>query len=157
MIVPTGDDLIELRAHPFGRVLTEPQLERLFRCASVLEVPADGFVFREGAAADGFFLIRGGQIALEQQIPGRGTVQMETLRAGDVLGFSWMFDQERWTLDARAVEPAELFALDGACVKQQMQEDPALGLAIAMQLNHQLYLRLERVRMQRLDLYRTGP
>ena len=38
-----------------------------------------------------------------------------------------------------------------------MQADPALGLAIAMQLNHQLYLRLERVRMQRLDLYRTGP
>ena len=81
---------------------------------------------------------------------------METLRGGDVLGFSWMFEQGRWTLDARAVEPTELFALDGVCVKEQMQADPALGLAIAMQLNHQLYLRLERVRMQRLDLYRTG-
>ena len=30
MIAPTGDDITELRAHPFGRVLTEPQLERLF-------------------------------------------------------------------------------------------------------------------------------
>jgi CRP-like cAMP-binding protein len=156
MIVPTGDDIAELRAHPFGRVLTEPQLERLFRCASVLDVPAGGFLFREGGPADGFFLIRGGQIALEQQIPGQGTVQMESLRAGDVLGFSWMFGEGQWTLDARAIEPTELFALDGPCVKEQMQADPALGLAIAMQLNHQLYLRLERVRMQRLDLYRTG-
>ena len=123
MIVPTGDDIAELRAHPFGRVLTEPQLERLFRCASVLDVPAGGFVFREGAPADGFFLIRGGQIALEQQIPGQGTVQMETLRGGDVLGFSWMFEHERWTLDARAIEPTELFALDGACVREEMQAD----------------------------------
>ena len=110
MIPLAGDDLAELRAHPFGRVLTEPQLERLFRCASVLDVPAGGFVFREGEPANGFFLI----------------------------------------------ESTELYALDGACVREEMQVDPALGLAIAMQLNHQLYLRLERVRMQRLDLYRTG-
>jgi CRP-like cAMP-binding protein len=157
MIPLASDDIADLRAHPFGRVLTEPQLERLFRCASVLDVPAGGFVFREGDPAEGFFLLRGGQIALEQQIPGQGTIQMETLRGGDVLGFSWMFDRERWTLDARAVEPTELFALDGPCVREQMQADPALGLAIAMQLSHQLYLRLERVRMQRLDLYRTGP
>ena len=91
-----------------GRVLTEPQLERLVRCASVLDVPAGAFVFREGGPADGFFLLRGGRVALEQQIPGQGTVQMETLRAGDILGFSWMFPPRAWTLDARAVEPTEL-------------------------------------------------
>ena len=74
-----------------------------------------------------------------------------------MLGFSWLFEQGRWTLDARAVEPAELYALDGDCVRRQMRDDPALGLAIATQLVHHLYERLERVRLQRLDVYQAGP
>jgi CRP-like cAMP-binding protein len=151
------DEIAALRVHPFGRVLNEPQLERLFRCASVEEVSAGSYLFHEGGIADRFFLIRAGQIALEQNVPGRGAVQTETLRDGDVLGFSWLFDEGRWTLDARAVVATELFVLDGACVRRQMEEDPALGLAIATQLNYYLYSRLERVRLQRLDVYRAEP
>jgi CRP-like cAMP-binding protein len=152
-----GDLLAALRAHPFSRVLSEPQLERLFRCASVLTLVPGAFVFREGEPADRFFLIRSGQVALEQHVPGRGTLQTETLNDGGLLGFSWLFETGRWTLDARAVEASELCALDGDCVRRQMQADPALGLAIATQLIHQLYGRLERVRLQRLDVYRAGP
>ena len=149
-------DIEALRAHPFARVLTEPQLEQLFRCGSVLELPAGAYVFREGDAAEQFYLIRSGQIALDQQEPGKATTRTETLVSGGVLGFSWLFEGGRWTLDARVVEPAELFALDGACVRKQMQDDPAMGLAISTQLIHQLYARLERVRLQRLDVYRAG-
>jgi CRP-like cAMP-binding protein len=148
-------DIELLRAHPFSRVLSEPQLERLFRCGTLLSFEPRAFVFREGEPADRLFLIRTGQIALEQHVAGQGNIQMETLRAGDVLGFSWLFERERWTLDARAVEPTEIFALDGACVQAQMQADPAMGLAIATQLAHQLYQRLQRVRLQRLDVYRA--
>lgn len=151
------EDIEALRTHPFGRALTEPQLERLFRCGTVVEVPAGDFVFREGDAADRLFLIRSGQVALEQHVVGRTPTQMETLQAGDVLGFSWLFEASRWTLDARAVEPTALFALDGACVQREMQGDAALGLAISQQLMHQLYVRLQRVRLQRLDVYRASP
>jgi CRP-like cAMP-binding protein len=149
-------DIEILRQHPFSRVLTEPQLERLFRCGTLLTVEPRSFVFREGEPADRLFLIRTGQIALEQHVAGQGNIQMETLRAGDILGFSWLFEREQWTLDARAVEASELFALDGACVRAQMEDDPALGLVIATQLAHQLYERLQRVRLQRLDVYRGG-
>jgi CRP-like cAMP-binding protein len=150
-------DLAALRAHPFGQALSEPQIERLFRCGTVLEVRAGQLVFQEGDAADRLFLIRSGRLALEQQVTGRVPTQMETLEGGDVLGFSWLFETSRWTLDARAVEDSELFALDGACVRAEMQADPALGLAISGQLIHQLYHRLQRVRLQRLDVYRAGP
>jgi CRP-like cAMP-binding protein len=150
-------DLATLRAHPFGRALNEPQLERLFQCGTVIDVAAGELVFREGDAADRLFLVRSGRIALEQHVTGRTPTQMETLEGGDVLGFSWLFEAGRWTLDARAVEPTELFSLDGACVRAEMEADPALGLAIATQLTHQLYQRLQRVRLQRLDVYRAGP
>ena len=150
-------DLAAVRAHPFGQVLSEPQLERLFRCGTVLNIPAGDPIFREGDIADRLFLIRSGRVTLEQQVTGRQPTQMETLEAGDVLGFSWLFETSPWTLDARAAEDTELFALDGACVRAEMQADPALGLAISGQLIHQLYHRLQRVRLQRLDVYRAGP
>jgi CRP-like cAMP-binding protein len=152
----TAGDIEFLRTHPFSRVLSEPQCERLFRCGTLLSFQPGAFVFREGEPADRLFLVRSGQIALEQHVAGRGNIQMETLRAGDVLGFSWLFEAELWTLDARAVEASELFALDGACVQAQMQADPALGLVIATQLAYQLYQRLQRVRLQRLDVYQAG-
>lgn len=151
-----GPDLAAWRAHPFAGALTEAQLAALFRCGAALDVAAGDFIFREGEAANRFFLIQSGLIALEQHIPGRATLQTETLRSGDVLGFSWLFDGGRWTLDARAVEASALFALDGGCVRRQMQADPTLGAAVSTQLNHQLYARLERVRLQRLDVYGGG-
>jgi CRP/FNR family cyclic AMP-dependent transcriptional regulator len=150
-----GQDLAALRAHPFGRVLSEPQLERLFRCGTEVTVAAGELIFREGAPADRLYLIRAGRIALEQHVTARAPTQMETLEAGDVLGFSWLFEASPWTLDARAVTDAELFALEGACVRREMQADPALGLAIATQLTLHLYHRLQRVRLQRLDVYRA--
>lgn len=151
-----GPEIDFLRAHPFSRVLSEPQLERLFRCGTVLNLQPNAFVFREGETAETLFLIRSGQVALEQHVPGRGNVKMETLHAGDVLGFSWLFERTGWTLDARVVEASELFALDGACVHREMQADPTLGLIISTQLAQQMYARLQRVRLQRLDVYRAG-
>jgi CRP/FNR family cyclic AMP-dependent transcriptional regulator len=151
----TGDGIAALRAHPFGQVLTEPQLERLFRCGTLVDAAEGELIFREGDVADRLFLIRKGRIALEQHVTAHAPTQMETLEAGDVLGFSWLFETAPWTLDARAVTAAELFALDGDCIRREMRDDPALGLAIATQLTYHLYRRLQRVRLQRLDVYRA--
>jgi CRP-like cAMP-binding protein len=156
-VTDAGDELQALRAHPFAQRLTEPQLERLFPWGKAIDADAGAFIIREGEPADRLFLIRVGQVALEQHVGGPAATLMETLRDGDLLGFSWLFEGSRWTLDARAVEPTELFALDGARVRDEMQADPALGLAVYTQLTQQLYGRLQRARLQRLDVYRATP
>ena len=45
-----------------------------------------------------------GSIALETYVPGRGSITIETLVAGDVVGWSWLFPPYRWQFDARALE-----------------------------------------------------
>lgn len=80
-------------------------------------------------------------------------VQVENLGGGDILGLSWLFPDAHWALDARAVEPVEAFVLEAGCVRERMGEDPALGYALTAWLVEQLYLRLMRVRLQRLDVY----
>lgn len=113
------------------------------------------FIFREGDAAESLYLLGAGRVALELDIPPRGVTQLESLGAGDILGLSWLFPPYRWHLDARAVEPVRAFVLGGTALRAHMAEDPVLGNVLATRMLRYLYDRLERVRLQRLDLYRT--
>ena len=143
-----------LKAHPFGRGLSDVQVNELVPCARPTRFPEGAFIFREGGEANAVYLLLNGRVVLEQHVPAKGNVQLESLTAGDMLGLSWLFPDGRWLLDARAVEPTETIMLDAKCVHARMNGDASLGLAIAKHVIHQLYQRLERVRLQRLDVYR---
>jgi CRP-like cAMP-binding protein len=144
-----------LAQHPFARGLTSAHVDRLATCAQLARFTEGDVIFRDGGLANALYLITSGRVVLEQHVPARGTVQLENLVGGDLLGLSWLFPEARWILDARAVEPTEVVVLDAECVRACMAEDPVLGLAIATHVIHQLYQRLERVRLQRLDVYRA--
>lgn len=146
--------IVELKDHPFLRALTPEQAGALLPCARAVQLPDDAFVFREGDPADTLFLIQSGCVALEQHVPGQGTLTVESLCAGDVLGLSWLFPPARWTLDARCLEPVRAIALEAGCVRAVMSADPALGRALLTEMVQALYQRLVRVRLQRLDVYR---
>jgi CRP/FNR family cyclic AMP-dependent transcriptional regulator len=151
----TGSDA--LASHPFLRGLDEARLLPLCPCAGNVRFAAGEIIFRAGEEARTLYLLRSGRVVLEEHVPGKGDVRLESLGAGDILGFSWLFPGGRWVLAARAVEETEALALDGECLRRSMAEDPALGLAIATQLIHHLYQRLGRVRLQRLDVYKADP
>ena len=149
-----SDDVrIALAAHPFARELSADDLELLLPLASIVRWAPGAFVFRAGEPAERFFLVRSGRVALEQDVPGRGAVQLESLGPGDVLGLSWIDAGAVWTLDAEVVEPAEAIALDAAALRRGMAENATLGRTLATELVRELYRRLERVRLQRLDVY----
>ncbi|WP_373045309.1 cyclic nucleotide-binding domain-containing protein [Vulgatibacter sp.] len=143
-----------LANHPFFAGLPAPVIERAADCRQERSFDAGAFLLREGAEAATFFLLRTGRVALEVQVPGRGAERIETLGPGDVLGLSWLVPPYRWHLDARALEPTAAFVLDASCLRRQMEEDPVLGAAVAQRLFAQTWKRLQRVRLQRLDLYR---
>ncbi len=48
-------------------------------------------LFREGDPADTFYVVRHGSVALETFVPARGPVVIETIDAGEVVGWSWLF------------------------------------------------------------------
>lgn len=143
-----------LRSHPFTRGLSDALVQKLAPCARLARFPEGAVIFREGGEADALYLLLSGRVALEQHVPGQGALQLENLSGGDLLGLSWLFPGGRWTLDARAVEPVEALALDAGGLKAQLEADASLGFAVSRHVIQQLYQRLERARLQRLDVYR---
>jgi len=109
----------------------------------------------EGEPADAFFLLRDGAVALETVIPGRGRVTVETLHAGDVLGWSWIVPPYRTAFSARSRGITRAVRLDGACLREKCERDPALGYAVLKLLGGVLARRLQDARVRLLDLYGT--
>jgi CRP-like cAMP-binding protein len=144
-----------LSTHPFLADLGQKHLDFLTGCAKNARFDRDAYLVREGAPAVSLFLIREGRIALESQVPGRGSVQVETLGPGDVLGWSALFPPHFWHLDGRAVEPALTFVIDGECLRNKIESDKDFGYALTRRLLHVVHRRLERARLQQLDVYKA--
>ncbi|WP_438014945.1 cyclic nucleotide-binding domain-containing protein [Sorangium sp. So ce315] len=142
-----------LGAHPFLEGLPAAHLARLAEGASARSFPEGAFLLREGGEADTLYLLTQGRVALEVHRPGRDPVQVESLSGGDILGLHWLFPPRRWVLDARAVTEVRAVGLDAAHVRACSDAEPALGYAVSLRLLRQLYARLERVRLQRLDVF----
>ncbi|WP_224246303.1 cyclic nucleotide-binding domain-containing protein [Hyalangium gracile] len=148
--------LPSLEQHPFLSGLSPEQVSLVARRSHAVSFPARALLLREGEQANTLYLLRSGRVVLEQNVPGRGPTLLETLKGGDILGLSWLFPPYRWHLDARAVEPVEAFAIDASCLRGPTPEHPVLEPVLAMRLLRHLYDRLERVRLQRLDVYKAG-
>jgi len=133
--------------------LTDSQIELIAGCAVNARFASGEPVQREGDAADRFYLIRQGALALELAAPGRGRLVVETLHSGEVVGWSWLFAPHRWQFDVRAAEPTGVVAFDGACLRGKCEADHELGYQLMRRFAAVLVERLQATRLQLLDVY----
>jgi CRP/FNR family transcriptional regulator, cyclic AMP receptor protein len=143
-----------LAAHPFFQGMEQAEVVSLTQCVRIESFTEGDYVFREGARADALYLVEGGRVALEVQIPGSGATRVETLEAGDILGLHWLFPPYRWALDAHVVQAVSMVVLDATMLRAKLEGDPKLGYAVTSRMLAQAYKRLERLRLQYLDVYR---
>lgn len=144
-----------LAAQPFLRGMLPEHLECLAETASDVVMPARYRIFEDGGYAARFWLIRSGQVALDLQVPGRGLVVIETLRMGDILGWSWLFPPYRWALGAITTGPGEAFEFDGPGVRARLDADPRFGYEITRRFLAVAANRLQATRFRLLDPVRT--
>jgi len=142
-----------LRDHPFLRELEPEYVVLLAGCAANVRFREGSFMFREGEPAGQCFLIREGKMALEIAAPGRGSIIVQTLGAGDVTGFSWLLEPHQWEFDGRAVEPVRALALDGTCLRGKCADDPRLGFELTQLFARLAIRRLQATRLRLLDVY----
>ncbi|MFI4984586.1 MAG: cyclic nucleotide-binding domain-containing protein [Solirubrobacterales bacterium] len=142
-----------IAAAPVFAGLPPAHLSLIAGCAVNERFAAGAYLFRDGAPADRFFLIRKGAVALEIDAPGRGTLIIETLHSSDVVGWSWLFEPYRWQFDARAQESTRVVAFDGACLRGKCELDHELGYQLMRRFAASLTERLQATRLQLLDVY----
>ena len=147
-----GIDAI-LARHPFFAGMPAEQSRIVSGCARNHRFDAGTYLFREGDAANEFFLIRHGRVALEIVSPGRPPIVFETLEEGEIVGASWLVPPYRWMFDARALGLVRAIGIDAACLRGKCDDDPVLGYEMMKRFLPVLVSRLQATRLQILDVY----
>jgi CRP/FNR family cyclic AMP-dependent transcriptional regulator len=122
-------------------------------CARNHRFNAGEYLAREGDAADEFFLIRHGKVALEIHAPGQQPIMFSTEGEGDIVGTSWLVPPYRWRFDARAVELTRAIGIDARCLRDKCEADPRLGYEMMKRIVPIIVDRLDDTRLQILDVY----
>jgi CRP/FNR family cyclic AMP-dependent transcriptional regulator len=141
---------------PFLAGLGPEELALLAGCARNVHFGAGDVLFREGEPADTFYVVRQGSVSLEIHAPARGGMAIETIDAGEVIGWSWLFPPYRWHFDARALTSVRATAFDGECLRGKCEADSALGYELMKRFAQVLMQRLQWTRLRLLDVYGDG-
>jgi CRP/FNR family transcriptional regulator, cyclic AMP receptor protein len=136
--------------------LDPEELELIAGCASNVVFHEGARLFREGDPADVFFLVRHGLVALDAYVPNRGQLTVETVGAGEIVGWSWLVPPYRWHFTGRAVEPIRAVQFDGACLRGKCDADPVLCRDLLTRFAQVLVNRLQATRLQLMDVYGDG-
>lgn len=142
--------------HPFFAGIGDTLRTLLIGCAANERFEAGQFLFREGQPSHKFFLVRGGSVAVEVDVPGSQPIIVETVGEGEVLGWSWIVAPYKASFDARALTLVRALSFDGTCLRKKMEKDGALGYEVLRRFVPVMAHRLQSARLQMLDLYGPG-
>ena len=151
MVISTLESLIA--THLFAKDIEPRFLPLLTETARVEYFDAEQTIFRESLEADRFYLIQSGRVALQIFIPGSGATTIQTLSAGEALGWSWLYPPWRWHFTVVAFEPVEAASLCARTLRDRMRTNHEFGYEIAMRVGQLILERLQATRLRLLEMY----
>ena len=142
-----------ISAHPFFEGLEDNYMKLVVGCASNVRFQSDTYIFKEGNAANNFYLLREGKVALEIFAPQLRPIIVETLQEGEILGWSWLLPPFTWKFNAHATTAVRAISIDGKCLRKKCEENHDLGYEILNRFSKIIALRLEAALLQITDVY----
>lgn len=140
-----------IAAHPFLIGMSEQHLRLLADCAIRTHFEAEKIIFREGETANRFYLIEQGEVVLEAASGENPAVAIETLRDGELLGWSWLFPPYVWHFTARTSAPTAAIFFYGTVLRESCEKDPTLGFELFKRMSEVMTRRLQNARNQFLE------
>lgn len=138
--------------HPFLAGMNATQLALLTDCALPVRFKKGQVILREGEMANRFYLIESGKVVLESGEGFGEPVIIETIGAGDLLGWSWMFSPYVWHFTARAVEPTEAIFFYGTILREYCEHNHSLGYELFKRMAPVMLKRLQQARQKMLSI-----
>jgi CRP-like cAMP-binding protein len=142
-----------LAQHPIFKTLDADTTDALADHAREKTFKRGVLIFRQDADASHFYLIKGGEVSVEIPAIYGAPITMQTLHAGAILGWSWIFPPYKWHFDARATEACTLIEFDGTALRARCEEDPKIGYALVKHFAAFMMDRLNASRRKVMETY----
>jgi len=142
-----------LHEHPFFRNMKPEWLALIAGCGRNVAFSPGDLIAKEGQDADQFYAVRHGKVAIEVYAAGTGSLTIQTLGEGAILGWSWILPPHRWMFDVRAAETTRAVVFDATCLRTKCDDVPAMGYEFMKRFAAVVTDRLNATRLQLLDVY----
>ena len=137
----------EIRNHPFLVGFRPAHLATVSAAAREVRFKPGEIILREREPAFHAFLLTSGKVNIEvHSRVSQHDVIVDTVGAGDVLGWSWLFAPFCWHFRATAAEATNAIALDGAALLVRCEEDHDFGYVVMKRMTQLLIRRLDAAR-----------
>lgn len=143
---------VRVALHPFLAGMSRTQLAQLSNCAIRVHFETGQTVLREGDLANRFYLVESGEVVLESGERSGDPLIIETIGAGDLLGWSWMFSPYVWNFTARATKPTEAIFFYGTILREYCEREPSLGYELFKRMAPVMLRRLQAARQKMLSI-----
>ena len=145
----------DIASHPFLRSMRPEHVSIVVEGASQVQFDANQIIFRESDIAYQFYLLQEGRVAIESRVSNEGAIVIQTLGAGDVLGWSWLFPPYFLHFQARALERTRAVWLNAAHLLIACEENREFGYELMKRVSQLLIARLHATRRQLLECYQA--
>lgn len=146
-------EALELEQHPLLQKLSPEHLDRVLECGTDVQFKPGTHLFRAGQEATEIFLIQDGKIAIDLDVPGRVTLTIQTIGAGGVIGWSWLFPPYTWHFDARVLQSTRSISLNAQHLRDLCDQNRDLGYELLREFSSILFDRLMATRFQLINVY----
>jgi CRP-like cAMP-binding protein len=140
-------DLETYKAYRLLSELDPGQLRKLILLAQDKQFAANEVIFHAGDQSLSLLLVVSGEVALED-VSGGKLVQVQTLSAGDAMGWSALAPGARTHFQARAVTHVAALAFPCDEINAAFEGDPAMGYAFLKRLLEVVTERLDALRIK---------
>lgn len=140
-------------SHPFFKNLNSKHVHLLTDCAAVERFGPGQELFHEGQAADRFYIIQKGRVALETFVPRVGPTTVQTIEAGGAVGWSWLYPPYQWQFSARAVDPVEAVVFGAASLRDKAEKHHKFGYDLLLRVGRVMLETLQSARRRLVEFY----
>ncbi len=140
--------------HPFLKGIDRMYLERLMYGAYEASFLPGEKLISLGEAADRFYLIEEGTVQVGVSNAVHGDIDIQSLKGGDVLGWSWLIPPYEWEYDAYARAFTRTISIDGLYVRELLTAYNDFGYELMRRYIALIAGRLKATRLQYWDIYK---
>ena len=146
----------EIHKHLLFAELSKKDLKSVSEFSSVESYKKDSFIFETGHTADSIYLITDGRVSIEMHEPVRGSLILESLTKGQLLGLSWLSYPSHWVFDARCLDDVSAIKIDAKKLAEFCESNHEAGYNIMKNIALLIRDRLQSTRLQLMDIYATS-
>ena len=105
-------------------------MDKLQKFANIIDLEKDEFIFATRDNSDHFFFIIDGEVSIQLFSYERGSILLEVVKNGYLLGWSWLNPPYKWKFDALTDKKTKLIAFKAEDIRNEMENDNGFGYRI---------------------------